>query len=536
MKVISTGNSKTLDELGLHNLGNVYWNATTPHLYEEVVHRHEGYVAHHGALVVRTGQHTGRSPNDKFIVRDWISGDKVWWGEVNKSFDADRFNTLFHRLQAYVQGKDLFIQDCHAGADLKFRVPIRVITEDAWQSVFARNMFRQIHDPGERKAHHPEFTIMAFPKFRAYPEFDGTRSESFIILSFERKLVLIGGTAYAGEIKKSVFTILNYLLPEHGVMPMHCSANIGKGGDTALFFGLSGTGKTTLSADPERLLIGDDEHGWSDTGVFNFEGGCYAKVIRLSAQNEPDIYAATRRFGTILENVGFDIDTRHVDLDDGSLTENTRAAYPLSHIANAVPSGLGDHPKTIIMLTCDAFGVLPPVAKLTPDQASYQFISGYTARVAGTEMGLGNEPKAVFSTCFGAPFMALPPAVYSKLLREKIAKHKVSCWLINTGWIGGGHGAGKRISLPHTRAIVHAVVSGELDKAPMTTDPIFGLAVPKSCPNVPAEILNPRQTWSDKEAYDNQAKALAKMFHDNFAKFTNGVPEEIKAAGPTYKG
>ncbi len=536
MKVTSHGSSKTLEELGLHNLGNVYWNATTPQLYEEVVHRHEGYIAHHGALVCRTGQHTGRSPNDKFIVKDSISADKVWWGEVNKSFDAERFHTLFHRLQAYLQGKDIFVQDCHAGADMKFRVPIRVITEDAWQSIFARNMFRQIHDPGERGAHVPEFTILAVPRFRAMPEFDGTRSEAFVILNFEKKLVLIGGTAYAGEIKKSVFTILNYLLPHNGVMPMHCSANIGKGGDSALFFGLSGTGKTTLSADPDRLLIGDDEHGWSDTGVFNFEGGCYAKVVKLSAENEPEIYSATRRFGTILENVGFDIDTRQVDLNDVSLTENTRAAYPLSHISNSVASGVGGHPKTIVMLTCDAFGVLPPVARLTPEQASYQFISGYTAKVAGTEMGMGNEPKATFSTCFGAPFMALPPSVYSSLLREKIAKHKVSCWLVNTGWSGGGFGVGKRISLPHTRAIIHAVLSGELDKAPMVLDPIFGISVPQNCPDVPKEILNPRNTWQDKAGFDKQAQALAVMFHKNFTKFIEGVPEEIKAAGPTYKG
>ncbi|MGB5105387.1 MAG: phosphoenolpyruvate carboxykinase (ATP) [Candidatus Zixiibacteriota bacterium] len=535
MKVTSHGSSKTLEELGLSNLGNVYWNATTPQLYEEVVHRHEGYIAHHGALVVRTGQHTGRSPNDKFIVRDATSADKVWWGEVNKGFDPERFHSLFHRLQAYLQGKDIFIQDCHAGADLKYRVPIRVITEDAWTSIFARNMFRQIHDPGEREAHVPEFTILAVSRFRAIPEFDGTRSGAFVILDFAKKLVLIGGTAYAGEIKKSVFTILNYMLPHSGVMPMHCSANIGHGGDTALFFGLSGTGKTTLSADPERLLIGDDEHGWSDTGVFNFEGGCYAKVVRLSAENEPEIFAATRTFGTILENVGFDVDTRKVDLDDVSLTENTRAAYPLSHISNSVPTGVGGHPKTIVMLTCDAFGVLPPVARLTPEQASYQFISGYTAKVAGTEIGMGNEPKATFSTCFGAPFMALPPAVYSKLLREKIARHKVACWLVNTGWSGGGFGVGKRISLPHTRSIIHAVLSGELDKAAMVKDPIFGIDVPRSCPNVPAEILNPRNTWKDKAGFDNQAKALAVMFHQNFVKYTEGVPDEIKAAGPTYK-
>lgn len=534
MKVISQGDSKTLEELGLHHLGQVFWNATTPHLYEEVVHRHEGFVAHHGALVVRTGQHTGRSPNDKFIVSDSDSAEKVWWGEVNKPFDQEHFQRLFLRLQAYLQGKDIFVQDCHAGADLKYRVPIRVITEDAWQSIFARNMFRQIHNPGERQAHVPEFTILSVPRFRAMPELDGTRSSSFIILSFAKKLVLIAGTAYAGEIKKSVFTILNYLLPLKNVMPMHCSANVGSAGDTALFFGLSGTGKTTLSADPERYLIGDDEHGWSDTGVFNFEGGCYAKVIRLSAQNEPEIYQATRTFGTILENVGFDIDARRVDLDDASLTENTRAAYPLSHISNAVREGTAGHPNTVIMLTCDAFGVLPPVAKLTPEQASYQFISGYTAKVAGTEVGMGNEPKATFSTCFGAPFMALPPSVYSSLLRDKIAKHKVNCWLINTGWIGGTFGVGKRISLPHTRSIIHAVVSGALDKAPMQTDPIFGLNVPQSCPNVPNEILNPRQTWEDKSAYDKQAQDLAVMFHKNFDKFKTDVPNEIKSAGPVY--
>lgn len=463
-----------------------------------------------------------------------MSADHIWWGDVNRPFDQERFHTLIHRVQAYLQGRDIFIQDCHAGADLTYRVPLRVITEDAWQSIFARNMFRQIHDPGEREAHVPEFTIIALPRFQAIPEFDGTRSTAFVILNFERKLVLIGGTAYAGEIKKSVFTILNYLLPYKSVMPMHCSANIGHQGDTALFFGLSGTGKTTLSADPERELIGDDEHGWSDKGVFNFEGGCYAKVIRLSRKNEPDIYEATRRFGTILENVGFDIDTRRVDLDDASLTENTRAAYPLSHIRNAKEDGLGGHPKTIIMLTCDAFGVLPPVAKLTPEQASYQFISGYTAKVAGTEVGMGNEPKAVFSTCFGAPFMVLPPSVYSKMLRERIAAHKSSCWLVNTGWSGGGFGVGERISLPYTRAIIHAILSGAIDNVATERDPIFGLQIPKECPNVPAEILNARDTWKDKAAYDDMAKRLAVMFHENFKKFTEGVPAEIRAAGPVH--
>ncbi len=536
MKATANGDSKTLDELGLHNLGSVYWNATTPQLYEEVVHRHEGHISHHGALVVRTGQHTGRSPKDKFIVKSGEAAEKVWWGSVNVEFDPEKFHNMFHRLQAYIQGKDIFIQDCHAGADRDYRVPIRVITEDAWTSIFARNMFRQIHDPGERKEHHPKFTIIAMPRFRAIPDVDGTRSEAFVLLNFEKKLVLIGGTAYAGEIKKSVFTILNYLLPQQGVMPMHCSANVGADGKSALFFGLSGTGKTTLSADPDRGLIGDDEHGWSDNGIFNFEGGCYAKVIRLSARNEPDIYAATRMFGTILENVGFDIDTRRVDLDDNSLTENTRAAYPLTHIRNAVVDGTGGHPNTVVMLTADAFGVLPPVAKLTPEQASYQFISGYTAKVAGTEVGMGSEPTATFSTCFGAPFMALPPAVYSELLRDRIAKHNTSCWLINTGWSGGTYGVGKRIDLPYTRKMVAAVLSGQLESGEFETDEIFGLAIPKKVEGVPDDILWPRKTWSDKAAYDEQARKLALMFHENFKKYTDGVPEEIKQAGPTYKG
>jgi len=533
MRVISEGSSKTLQELGLINLGKVFWNAPTPLLYEEAVKGHEGVVAHLGPLVVRTGSHTGRSPNDRFIVKDSISADKINWGDVNRPFDPEKFEDMFRRLQAYLQGKSIFIQDCHAGADPEYRVPIRVITETAWHNLFARNMFRQIHDPGERQQHVPEFTVINVPNFKAIPEHDGTNSEAFILLSFERKLVLIGGTHYAGEIKKSIFTVLNFLLPSDNVLPMHCSANIGSDGNVAIFFGLSGTGKTTLSADPDRILIGDDEHGWSDRGVFNFEGGCYAKVIRLSPEHEPDIYATTRRFGTILENVGIDIDTRRVDLDDNSLTENTRAAYPISHIEKAVRDGAGNHPTNIIMLTADAFGVLPPISKLTVEQAGYQFISGYTAKVAGTEMGMGNEPKATFSTCFGAPFMALPSTVYSRLLRQKIEKHGVHCWLINTGWTGGPYGFGQRMSLPYTRAMVEAALAGKLDKVPFETDPIFGLHIPQACPGVPPELLNPRNTWQDKAAYDDKARDLAKRFHENFAKFAADVPEKVRQAGPT---
>jgi phosphoenolpyruvate carboxykinase (ATP) len=532
MSVVSQGRTESLEQLGLINLGKVYWNASTPQLYEEAIKRHEGHISHLGPLVVRAGHHTSRSPNDRFIVKDSISADKVSWGEVNRPIDPDKFQALFYRLQAYLQGKDIFIQDCYAGADKNFRVPIRVITETAWHNIFARNMFRQIQDPGERAEHRPEFTVINVPNFRAIPEQDGTNSEAFILLSLEKKLVLIGGTHYAGEIKKSIFTILNFHLPTQNVLSMHCSANVGPDGDTALFFGLSGTGKTTLSADKDRRLVGDDEHGWSENGVFNFEGGCYAKVIRLSAENEPDIYETTRKFGTILENVAFDINSRLVDLNDNSLAENTRAAYPLSHIDNAIREGTSGHPKNIIMLTADAFGVLPPVSRLTPEQAGYQFISGYTAKVAGTEVGMSKEPQATFSTCFGAPFMVLPSTVYSKLLREKITRHGVNCWLINTGWTGGPYGIGSRMSLPYTRAIVHAALAGELDNVAYETDPIFGLSMPKACPNVPPEILNPRNTWADKSEYDAKARDLAQRFHENFARFAVDVPDEVRQSGP----
>lgn len=519
-----------LENHGIQNVNTVYWNLTTPSLYEEAIRRREGRLAHLGPLVVRTGTHTGRSPNDKFIVREPGSEDKIWWGKVNRGLSPEHFDTLHRRMMAYLQGRDLFVQDCFAGADEAYRLPIRVITMDAWQSLFARNMFIQA-SPQELATHVPEFTVIDAPRFNAITEVDGTNSETFIVLNFAKRLILIGGTEYAGEIKKSIFTLMNYLLPQKGVLSMHCSANIGERGDVAIFFGLSGTGKTTLSADPDRTLIGDDEHGWSDHGVFNIEGGCYAKVIKLSPTAEPEIYDTTRRFGTILENVAMDSATGHIDLNDDSLTENTRAAYPISHIPNATRSGMGNQPENIIMLTADAFGVLPPISKLTPEQAMYHFLSGYTAKVAGTERGV-TEPQATFSTCFGAPFMALSPTVYANLLGEKIASNKVNVWLVNTGWTGGPYGVGKRMSIAHTRAMVHAALTGGLDKVQMEPDPIFGVAVPTSCPGVPAEVLNPRTTWSDKQAYDAQAKKLASMFAENFKTFAAQVSAEVRAAGP----
>lgn len=522
-----------LESYGIRNVNSVYWNLSTPLLYEEAIRRREGRLAHLGPLVVRTGQYTGRSPDDKFLVREPSSADKVWWGKVNQPMEPKQFDALYKRFMAYLQGKDIFVQDCFAGADPAYRLPIRVITETAWHNLFARTMFIQA-DRAQLEKHVPQFTVINAPSFSAVPEWDGTRSEVFVVIHFGQKLVLIGGTQYAGEIKKSIFTVLNYLLPQKEVLSMHCSANIGADGDVAIFFGLSGTGKTTLSADPSRTLIGDDEHGWSDGGVFNFEGGCYAKVIRLSAQAEPEIYETTRRFGTILENVAFDSASGRLDLDDDSLTENTRAAYPISHIPNATRKGVGGQPTAIIMLTADAFGVLPPIAKLTPEQAMYYFLSGYTAKVAGTEKGV-TEPQATFSPCFGAPFMALSPTVYADLLRKKIAKQKVHVWLINTGWSGGPYGVGKRIRIAHTRAMVQAALTGRLNDAPTARDQNFGLAVPTVCPDVPAEILNPRNTWSNKAAYDAQAGKLVKMFAENFKAFSDRVPAEVVACGPQPK-
>ena len=519
-----------LEHHGIDNVNMVYWNMSTPQLYEEAIRRREGRMAHLGPLVVRTGQHTGRSPNDKFIVREPSSEDKIWWGKVNQPMTQEKFDALHARLAAYLQGKDIFVQDCFAGADKAYRLPIRIITENAWHSLFARNMFIQ-GEPSELTTHVPEFTVIDAPGFHAIPELDGTRSAVFVVIDFGQRLVLIGGTQYAGEIKKAIFTIMNYLLPQKGVLSMHCSANIGPDGESAVFFGLSGTGKTTLSADPERTLIGDDEHGWSDHGVFNFEGGCYAKVINLSPQAEPEIYETTRRFGTILENVAFDSQSGRLNLDDASLTENTRAAYPITHIPNAARDGLGNHPMNIIMLTADAFGVLPPIAKLTSAQAMYHFLSGYTAKVAGTEKGV-TEPQATFSTCFGAPFMALSPIVYADLLGEKVDRLKVNVWLVNTGWSGGPYGVGKRMSIGYTRAMISAALDGQLDNVDTVSDPFFGLEVPVAVPGVPTDVLDPRSTWADQEAYDVQARKLASMFVENFKTFADKVSDEVKAAGP----
>ena len=534
-----TVNSNTdyfgLESLGITNLGNVYRNLPTPALYEETVRRREGFIAHLGPVVVRTGHHTGRSPEDKFIVREKSSQEKIWWSKGNKAFEPARFDSLYNRLLAYLQGKDIFIQDCYAGADSRYRIPIRIITEYAWHNLFARNMFVQIQDEDELNRHIPEFTIFAMPRFHASPDIDGTSSEAFIIVNFGKRLIMIGGTSYAGEIKKAVFTVLNYLLPQEKVLSMHCAANMGPEEDVALFFGLSGTGKTTLATDVERRLIGDDEHGWSEVGVFNFEGGCYAKVIRISREQEPQIYECTRRFGTILENVSFNSRTRRLDLDDATLTENTRASYPISHIENSVHGGTAPHPKNIFMLGYDAFGVLPPIALLTPEQAAYYFLQGYTARVAGTEIGLAGEPQAVFSPCFGAPFMALPPMKYAQLLVESITKHKVSCWLVNTGLVGGGFGIGKRISLPHTRELIGAAIRGDLLRSRMEKDPIFGFLLLSTCEKVPSEILRPACAWKDRSAYDSQAKSLAAKFIENFGQLDSDVPREVMNAGPTLE-
>jgi phosphoenolpyruvate carboxykinase (ATP) len=522
---------KQLNQIGIKNISEIYYNMGTAALYEHAIRRREGSLSHLGPIVVRTGSHTGRSPNDKFITKEPSSEHNVWWGKVNTPIEIAKFEKIYAKMLAYIQGKDLYIQDCYAGADPKYKLPIRIITETAWHNLFSRNIFRQYKDQNELDESTPEFTVIDMPDFHADPETDGTHSEVFVILNFGQKLVLIGGTHYAGEIKKSIFTTLNYLRPLEKVMSMHCSANIGKNGDVAILFGLSGTGKTTLSADPERKLIGDDEHGWSDDGVFNYEGGCYAKVINLSKEAEPEIYETTRKFGTVLENVAMDTTTRRLDLDDDRLTENTRAAYPLTHIDNFAPEGMAGHPKNIIMLTADAFGVLPPISKLTNEQAMYHFISGYTAKVAGTEAGV-NEPKATFSTCFGAPFMVLHPTVYAELLVDKIIKHSVKCWLVNTGWTGGPYGVGKRMSIKYTRTMLNAALTGKLNNVETYVDPIFNLIVPKTCEGIPSEILNPRNTWADKKKYDETAKKLANMFIKNFEQFAESTDGKIILSGP----
>jgi phosphoenolpyruvate carboxykinase (ATP) len=521
-----------LEAHGITNVARVYWNQGVPALYEEAVRRREALIAASGPLVCRTGQHTGRSPNDKFIVREPSSAETVWWSKVNRPIDAQHFDALHHRLLHYMEGKELFVQDCYAGADPQYRLNVRIITEHAWHSLFARHMFIDLPEATGRPAHHtPDFTVIDMPGLHSDPVHHGTNSEVFIVVHFGRKLVLIGGTSYAGEIKKSIFTVMNYLLPLRNVLSMHCSANVGIGGDVALFFGLSGTGKTTLSSDSQRGLIGDDEHGWSEDGIFNIEGGCYAKMIRLSADAEPQIHATTRRFGTVLENVKMDASTRALDLGDDSLTENTRGAYPLEYIDNAVPTGRAGHPRNIIMLTADAFGVLPPVSRLTPAGAMYHFLSGYTAKVAGTERGV-TEPKATFSACFGAPFMVLHPTVYARFLGERIARHQSRVWLVNTGWTGGPYGVGKRMEIGHTRAIVHAALSGLLDGMEYEIDPVFNLEVPRSCPGLPNEALRPRSTWKDPSAYDHQAHRLAHMFAENFKTFEDAAAPEVRAAGP----
>ncbi len=513
--------------LGLTWVDRISWNAPAAVLYQDAVARGEGVVAEGGGLVVSTGQHTGRSPNDKFVVRDETTESAIWW-DNNKAMSREAFEALRKDFMAHARLKSLYVQDLEAGAEAAHGLPTRVITEYAWHALFIQHL---LIVPMNRQGYAPRLTVIDMPSFKADPARHGTRSETVIALDLANGLVLIGGTQYAGEMKKAVFTVLNYLLPEKGVMPMHCSANVGPKGDSAVFFGLSGTGKTTLSADPSRTLIGDDEHGWSDKGVFNFEGGCYAKVIKLSKEAEPQIHATTEMWGTVLENVVVDKATRKLDLHDGSLTENTRAAYPLSAIPNASATGTAPVPKTIVMLTADAFGVLPPIAKLTPSQAMYHFLSGYTAKVAGTERGV-TEPQATFSTCFGAPFIPRDPAVYGNLLRDLIARHEVSCWLVNTGWTGGAYGEGHRMPIKVTRALLNAALEGRLDGVTMRTDPNFGFAVPVAVEGVDSTILNPRETWADKKAYDAMARKLVGMFVKNSARFEKAVGADVKAASP----
>jgi phosphoenolpyruvate carboxykinase (ATP) len=509
-------------------------NLSTPELYEDAVRAGEGVIAAEGPLVVRTGKHTGRSPKDKFIVREPSSARKIWWGDVNHPIALEHYDRLRARLMAYLADRPVYAQDLFVGAHPGHRRSLRVYTETAWASIFARNLFRR-PSAAELKGFLPNFTIINVPSFQADPATEGTRTGTAILLNLARMEILIVGTEYAGEIKKSAFTVMNYLLPDEGVLPMHSAANVGEAGDTVVFFGLSGTGKTTLSADPERRLIGDDEHGWGVDGVFNFEGGCYAKTIRLSPMYEPDIFATTRRFGTILENVDLDPATRELDLDSDRFTENTRAAYPLHFIGNADETGMAGQPTNVVLLTADAFGVLPPISRLTADQAQYHFISGYTAKLAGTEVGV-KEPQATFSACFGAPFMPRHPGEYAAMLADRLHEHGVRAWLVNTGWTGGPYGTGERMNINHTRSMVRAALSGALDNVEFETDPVFGVEVPLTCPDVPSEVLRPRATWADGDAYDRQAGALARMFVENFAAYEDGVSEAVRAAGPQVDG
>ena len=518
----------TLVEHGLFPI-RIFANLTPPMLIEHALRRGEGALTDRGAFTAVTAPHTGRSAKDKFLVEDPALAERIWW-EKNVRLEPSAFDRLQEDVRAYLDAREVYVQDLFAGADPAFRLPVRFITPNAWHALFVRNMFIRAL-PAELAQFRPGFTVLHAPDFQADPARHGTRTGTFVVLNLAKRVVLIGGTRYAGEMKKSIFTALNYLLPGQGVMSMHCSANLGPGGDTAVFFGLSGTGKTTLSADPARQLIGDDEHGWSDRGVFNFEGGCYAKVIRLRPDTEPEIYAATQMFGTVLENVVLDPATRAVNFDADTITENTRACYPIDFIPNHLPSGAGGHPRNIVFLTADAFGIMPPIARLTAEQAMYHFLSGYTAKVAGTERGV-TEPSATFSACFGAPFLPLHPGVYARMLGERIAKHKAKVWLVNTGWTGGPYGTGTRMKLVLTRAMLRAALSGGLDKVKVTKDPVFGFEVPTKVPEVPAELLSPRGTWADPDAYDAQATRLATMFRENFEQYRAEVPASVAGAGP----
>jgi phosphoenolpyruvate carboxykinase (ATP) len=517
-----------LDTVGFATSGLVHYNLQAPALYEEAICRREARIAAGGSLVAYTGRHTGRSPKDKFVVRSAETENAVWW-DNNQPMSPAHFEVLLADFKAHAAGLDLFVQDLIGGADPALALPSRVVTEYAWHSLFIRNLLIR-PERSALESFVPKLTIIDLPSFKADPARHGTRTETVIAVDLTRMIVLIGGSSYAGEMKKSVFTALNYLLPESGVMPMHCSANVGPDGDAAVFFGLSGTGKTTLSADPARTLIGDDEHGWGEDGIFNFEGGCYAKTIRLSAEAEPEIYSTTRRFGTVLENVVLD-DQGHPDFDDGSLTENTRCAYPLDFISNASQSGRAGHPRTIIMLTADAFGVMPPIARLTPEQAMYHFLSGYTAKVAGTERGV-TEPEATFSTCFGAPFMPRHPSEYGLLLRDLIARHGANCWLVNTGWTGGAHGTGRRMPIAVTRRLLTSALDGSINASTFRTDPNFGFEVPVFVKGIDDAILDPRSTWADCQAYDAQARRLVGMFIANFERFEAHVDAAVRGAAP----
>lgn len=520
----------TYPRLPFFTQGAVYWNLTVPELVEHALRRREGMLAEGGAFVAVTAPHTGRSPQDKFVVREPEVADQVWWGPVNQPMEPEAFQKLRDHAFRFAATRDLYVQDVVVGAHPRHRVAVRVITELAWHSLFSRHLFLRPQGV-EALVDGPAITVISLPGCKADPARHGTRSETFIAASLNERLVLIGGTLYAGEIKKSVFTLMNYLLPQQGVASMHCAANVGPDGRSALFFGLSGTGKTSLSTDPERPLVGDDEHGWSEEGIFNLEGGCYAKVVRLSPEAEPEIYAVTRRFATVLENVVVDPLTRQLDLADDRITENTRAAYPLTYLQNVVPNGQAPHPTDVVFLTADAFGVLPPIARLNYGQALYHFLSGYTAKVAGTEKGV-RDPQATFSACFGAPFLPLPPARYADLLGERLRRHRVRVWLVNTGWTGGPYGVGRRIPIQHTRAMLRAALAGALEGVSYWVEPRFHLLVPEAVPGVPSQILKPRETWPDAEAYDDQARRLARMFAQNFQRFSGQVSQEVRQAGP----